>query len=1183
MAEVIGFEIKIPGAKDLEVVLKNQEEFKNLIKETKNELKGEPFGTDKYNQLNQRLGALQANQQKLRKETTLTKNEMIAQGVSGASAYDRLSARLNVLRSNYKNAQASVVILTEKMDKLNAEGKQNTQEFKELDKELKKTTQSIKVMTPQVDKLDKSLKDIDGRSGQFQRNVGNYPKVFNSARASLLSLTSAVGLGLGLSGLTSLVKSSTAAFVTQEAAIKKVEQALKSTEGASGKTLSELKKQALDLQDVTLFGDEEILNKATAQLLTFTNIANKEFDRTQKVALDLATVLDGDLQSSSIQLGKALNDPIANLSALSESGIQFSQEQKDVIKELASTNRLAEAQGVILKELERQYGGQAEAAAKGAGAIKQFQNRIGDVKEEIGQAVSELITARKEGIDKLITSLGNLTRLLIQNIDLIPKIAIGIGLIVSRTKIATVVQAAYTAVLGLGSTALGILTGKINLATIAQNLFNKATKANPIGAVITIVTSAYLAYEIFSRNLGEAARQQREVNEAILQTNVEIKKQQTAVSDNIKVLKDANATEEERKKAIDSLNNSYPELLKNINLNTANTTELEAIESKLNDTIQQRLVSQKRASLIDAERNKIIEAQLRLAQLETAGTGAFSIITDKELKRAGLARGVFRGLVVESEAIARVTRRLREDIEKGNNAIESFDKGFEKAFGFNSKNEIDQLKKSLIGANLELTSSVATITRIQELQTGIKGTAQSFEEIKAEIEGVGNAAKDAATATGAVVASGNKNTKAIKEQKDEVSKFKKELEGLISVLENDTGVDQAGVDLLKRSRAEIEALENLFSRIENQTSRIKRETGGIATRINPRFSLDEEDDDNFSALQNRLNIERSQRISAEAETIKDIERINKEFRVRELKAQLDSLILGKEQRLQIEEEINKIQLELLGENIAARFEGALSFAQQGIDLLGQFFETATDKRIDDLERQREAELSNENLTEEQKEKINKKFDDRKRKLEKQAFERQKALSIASALINGALAITSTLAAIPGPLDILSLGAARIAQLAFVGATTAAQIAAIAASKFAGGGFTGVGLNYRDETGQRVAGVVHENEYVAPTKQIKKYPRLFRMLESDRLGSYASGGFTSPSAIPSGAIDNSISRGVLVVSIDSKMIAKDITDSIKEGLKDFADLPENIEKSVGNAIETAFEDKTETVASNNNNV
>jgi len=178
---------------------------------------------------------------------------------------------------------------------------------------------------------------------------------------------------------------SIAAFDKQQKAIAQVEAGIKSTGMAAGFTSEQLQKMASELQGKTLFGDEVILKDATSQLLTFTNIAGEQFERTQLAALNLATRLDGDLKSASIQLGKALNDPVANLSALSRSGIQFSKDQKEVIKTLAESGRLAEAQTIILDELEKQYGGAAEAAAKaGAGGLKQLQNQFGDLMEEIG-------------------------------------------------------------------------------------------------------------------------------------------------------------------------------------------------------------------------------------------------------------------------------------------------------------------------------------------------------------------------------------------------------------------------------------------------------------------------------------------------------------------------------------------------------------------------------------------------------------------------------------------------------------------------------------------------------------------------------------------------------------------------------------------------------------------------------
>jgi len=86
--------------------------------------------------------------------------------------------------------------------------------------------------------------------------------------------------------------------------------------------------------------------------------------------------------------------------------------------------------------------------------------------------------------------------------------------------------------------------------------------------------------------------------------------------------------------------------------------------------------------------------------------------------------------------------------------------------------------------------------------------------------------------------------------------------------------------------------------------------------------------------------------------------------------------------------------------------------------------------------------------------IEQNMDKAKRTLEMQQWERNRKIQIAQALVNGAMGITSALAARPGAADIISLGAFRAIQIAFTIATTAAQIANISAQKpqFARGGY-----------------------------------------------------------------------------------------------------------------------------------
>ncbi|HGG04726.1 MAG TPA: hypothetical protein ENK28_04655 [Aliiroseovarius sp.] len=183
-----------------------------------------------------------------------------------------------------------------------------------------------------------------------------------------------------------------AAQKEQEQAIAAVTAALNSMGDGAGYTLEQLEDMASRMQDKSLYGDEEILSKVTANLLTFGNIHTDIFERAQQTTLDLSARMGTDLQSAAIMLGKALNDPVQGLSALSRVGITFSEEQKDMIRSMALAGDVAGAQALMMAELERQYSGQADALARtDSGRISQAWNAIGDALEKVGAVILPII------------------------------------------------------------------------------------------------------------------------------------------------------------------------------------------------------------------------------------------------------------------------------------------------------------------------------------------------------------------------------------------------------------------------------------------------------------------------------------------------------------------------------------------------------------------------------------------------------------------------------------------------------------------------------------------------------------------------------------------------------------------------------------------------------------------------
>jgi hypothetical protein len=136
--------------------------------------------------------------------------------------------------------------------------------------------------------------------------------------------------------------------------------------------------------------DQNAIKETQAKLLTFKELAKSAdvvggaFDRATQAAIDLAAAGFGEATSNAVQLGKALNDPIGGLAALTRSGITFTDAEKDKIKALVESNDLLAAQEIILEAVEKQVGGTAEATANGSDKIKVSFSQLS---ESIGLAL----------------------------------------------------------------------------------------------------------------------------------------------------------------------------------------------------------------------------------------------------------------------------------------------------------------------------------------------------------------------------------------------------------------------------------------------------------------------------------------------------------------------------------------------------------------------------------------------------------------------------------------------------------------------------------------------------------------------------------------------------------------------------------------------------------------------------
>lgn len=128
-----------------------------------------------------------------------------------------------------------------------------------------------------------------------------------------------------------------------------------STKNASGLGASGLEDLASKLSKLSAV-DDEVIQSGENVLATFTNIKGDVFKGATEAALNMSAAMGTDLQGSIVQVGKALNDPIKGISALSRVGVTFTDQQKAQIKALVDSGKTMDAQKIILKELSKEFG-----------------------------------------------------------------------------------------------------------------------------------------------------------------------------------------------------------------------------------------------------------------------------------------------------------------------------------------------------------------------------------------------------------------------------------------------------------------------------------------------------------------------------------------------------------------------------------------------------------------------------------------------------------------------------------------------------------------------------------------------------------------------------------------------------------------------------------------------------------
>lgn len=230
------------------------------------------------------------------------------------------------------------------------------------------------------------------------------------------------------------------------------------------------------------------------------------------------------------------------------------------------------------------------------------------------------------------------------------------------------------------------------------------------------------------------------------------------------------------------------------------------------------------------------------------------------------------------------------------------------------------------------------------------------------------------------------------------------------------------------------------------------------------------------------------------------------------------------EKLDEELEMHEQQQEAILDMKAQAWDTIINSEQAIADILANILDNKYDEDIERIDKKTEKQLLAAGDDEEKKTAILEKSEEERLRVETEYSKKRKSLALAQSIIDTAAA---TLKAYLSQVGIPVIGPALAQKAALLaGILGALQTGIIASTKFAKGGWTGKG-GYRDETGERVAGIVHEDEFVIKRGPAAKHREILEAINKDdrralnlSMNNIPEMSISSPNVLVNSSIENS---------------------------------------------------------------
>lgn len=757
----------------------------------------------------------------------------------------------------------------------------------------------------------------------------------------------------------------------------------------------------------------------------------------------------GDIQPLSGRIGE-MEDRMYELALANQTG---TQEFKDLQEETAKYRRVIIQTDASVDQLAEQGKLLGPALSIGETAVAGYQAM---------ESATALLGSEQEELLEVLTRL-QATQSLLQSIEVAKQ---------QLQKNAVLLTKAQTTAQVFYEKAVGNSTG-------AMKGFRLALVGLGIGAIIVGIALLVEHWEELS-NIISGTTEAQKINNQVTEEAIEKSAEELSAIDKVqKKLSDTSLSREEQNQAIRDLQEEYPDLLKNMDIENASLDELNKKLEANSKLIVARAKQQALASLRSAEYEKQLQAQIELEKGVEASVVDYigaAVLGTNATQNATLSRAKD---VKEAQKQINIIDKLDDSLQKEIASLEGVTEAGSLAFGLGvnldeqSKQFQDALQKRRETA---IAEAKKLADKLREVQLG--NTALDLENerkvLEAHYKFVEDIARDDADELLRITIEKNASLDELETREREAQLLKlqeaqarevKEAKGnkeLLEALEEKHAQEVSAIQIdfqNRKDQRDAEAFRQEEQLIEER-KKLEEEKLKIQRTTNQEIAI----------LDDELALQKARGTDEELEAWKQLQ----EEKIRLAKFTRDELLrnekLSAEERTKIQKEseleIRKIKDETLEEEKEnneeiedKRLEAvlfAINTAQQLANTLFQIHKNQLQKELNAsqekfdtesglLQEQLDAGLISQAEFDGQKSELQAQFDSEQAKLKEEQFKKDKASQIINATIATAVGVATALAS-PPPTGLILAGVA--------GALGSAQIALIASQptpKFKDGG------------------------------------------------------------------------------------------------------------------------------------